>query len=343
MSLRELDLFAAEALADPYPLMTRLRDTSPVHRVPGSRVHLVSRWEDVQDVVMRPDDFSSHLRRILVRDPDGTVREQSMDGDGTVEQVLATADDPQHRAHRTLLMASLSKRVRALTGYVETRTDALWDDVHAQASAGEPVEWVSAMADPLPISVISHLIGLPHEDVDQLSGWVFDSTEMLGGVVEAHRFEELAGSVTELWGYLEKHFTRALASPRDDLLGVLAEAHGRRELESATAVLILIQLVGAGGESTSALLSSMARILAERPDLHERLREDPSAPGLRQGNPLLRGQCAGATGGHHRDPATRRAQRIDRAGGAGRGRVGAEHLRTSPCSAAPQDHRPSDS
>ncbi|MDP3968007.1 MAG: cytochrome P450 [Nocardioides sp.] len=270
-----LDVFAPGALEDPFALFARLRAEDPIHRVPGTRVHLVSRWDDVHGAVLRPDDFSSNLRVVLARGPDGTVREQVMDGNGTVEQVLATADDPAHKLHRGLLMATLGKRVRSLSAYVDAQVDECWAEIADRAHAGEVIDWVPAMADALPIAVIAHLIGLPHDDLDRLVGWVFDSTEMLGGLVEADRMPHLYASVVDLWAYLEQHLAGALESPGDDLLGVLAQAHQRGEIGASTAVLILIQLVGAGGESTASLLGSMARVLAERPDLHQRLRAEP--------------------------------------------------------------------
>ncbi|MCL2535956.1 MAG: cytochrome P450, partial [Nocardiaceae bacterium] len=41
-------------------------------------------------------------------------------------------------------------------------------------------------------------------------------------------------------------------------------------------VLVLVQLVGAGGESTAGLIANAARILATNPELQERLRRDPA-------------------------------------------------------------------
>lgn len=271
-----LDLFAPESLADPYPLLSRLRNTAPVHRVPGTRIHLVARYDDVVDAVMRPDDFSSHLRQVLAQEADGTLTERSMDAGGTIEQVLATADDPAHRDHRTLLMTSLSKRVRALTGYVESRTAELWGPVARAARDEQPVDVVAMLADPLPASVVAELVGLPHEDLDQLLRWVLDSTELLGGIVDVGRMDAHVSSVTRLWSHLEERLAHAVDSPGDDLLGVLAEAHLRDGLATSTGVLILLQLLGAGAESTSALLGSALRMLAERPDLLARLRADPA-------------------------------------------------------------------
>ena len=272
-------LFDPEVLRDPYSYLALLRDTDGVHRVDGTRVHLVSRWEDVQEVVKRPADFSSNLREVLALEDDGSITQRTMDGDGRLVQVLATADDPDHRAHRTLLMTALSKHVRALSGFVGSRTDELWAAAAARAARDGAVDLVPLLADPLPVSVVAQLVGLPQDDLPGLSRRVLDSTELLGGIVAADRVDDLVLSVTRLWSHLEELLEARLAEEQgflgDDLLGILALEHRQEGLPLSTAVLILLQVLGAGSESTSALLGSLVRTLAERPDLHARLRAEP--------------------------------------------------------------------
>jgi cytochrome P450 len=47
------------------------------------------------------------------------------------------------------------------------------------------------MADRLPLTMVAHLIGLPGQDVPRLLRWAYDSTEMLGGIVDAFLDEAL--------------------------------------------------------------------------------------------------------------------------------------------------------
>lgn len=60
------------------------------------------------------------------------------------------------------------------------------------------------------------------------------------------------------------------------MLGVLARAAAAGEISDEVAVLILVQLVGAGGESTAGLIAGAARILAGDPRLQARLRGTPA-------------------------------------------------------------------
>jgi cytochrome P450 len=60
------------------------------------------------------------------------------------------------------------------------------------------------------------------------------------------------------------------------LIGVCAQAVDAGELTDEEAFAILFLLVAAGGESTTSLTGTGIRILAERPDLQDRLRREPT-------------------------------------------------------------------
>ncbi|CAM2918813.1 cytochrome P450 [Prescottella defluvii] len=268
-----IDVLAAEHLDDPYSLYRDLRTHAPVHRIPGTDFHLVSSWALVTEALGRPEHFSSNLTGALVQQPDGPPVTFDMDGGGRAVHVLATADDPTHAAHRTLVLATLAKRIRTLGPSVRALVDELWDTGLGPDGA---FEWAGDMADTLPLRLVASLIGLPQSDVPRLLSWAYDSTELLGGVVTGDRLGELVTSAAELAGYLHTEFTAARSDPRTDLLGVLAHACNEGELTDDVAVLILVQLVGAGGESTAGLIANGARILATDPALQDRLRRDPS-------------------------------------------------------------------
>ncbi|MFI2477174.1 cytochrome P450 [Nocardia xishanensis] len=268
----EIDLFDPGSLDDPYPLYDRLRRTAPVHRVDGTDFYLASRWDLVVEATTRPADFSSHLTAALVHQPDGSASVFDMDGEGQAVHVLATADDPEHLRQRKLVLPALvAKRIRALEPTMQANVRRLW----AEGVEGDRIEWMAAMADRLPMTVVAGLIGLPEADVPRLVEWGYASTELLGGVVTTDRLGIVITAATELAGYLHRAFTAACEAPGDDLLGDLARARAAGELETQVAVLMLVQLVGAGGESTAGLIGNAVRLLAADSPLQQRLREDP--------------------------------------------------------------------
>ena len=269
--MREFDVFDPATLDDPYPGYDRLRRIEPVHRIAGTDFYVVSSWELVLEATRRVEDFSSHLTAALIQDAAGRPTIFDMDGGGHAVHVLATADDPVHLRHRKLVLPTLvARRIRALEPQVQVATRAMWR-THAR---DDRIEWMAAMADRLPMTMVARLIGLPAKDAEQLVAWGYGSTEMLGGVVTVDNVGDTVAAAVALAGYLYDRFERASASPGDDLLGDLVRACVAGELDRDVAVLMLVQLVGAGGESTAGLIGNAARLLAENAVLQEQVRAD---------------------------------------------------------------------
>jgi cytochrome P450 len=135
---------------------------------------------------------------------------------------------------------------------------------------------MSTLADRLPMLVVARLLGLPASDVDRLVTWAYASTQLLDGLVDADQLTASGIAAVELGGYLTERFTEASANPGENLLGDLAAYCAAERVSRDAAAFMLIQLVGAGGESTASLIGSAVWILSRHPDLAERLRRDPA-------------------------------------------------------------------
>jgi len=259
-------------LDDPYPFYAKLRDTDPVHRVADSDFYLVSTWELVNDVVARPRDFSSNLTASMVLTPDGDVSAFTMAGLGDPGHVLGTADDPVHAVHRKMVLPTVvAKRVRALEPLVVETVERLWNEgLHDDGS----IDWVAAMANRLPMTLVSQLLGLPAVDMEWLVTGAYATAQMLDGAITPDQLQTAIGAATELAGYLAEQFARAREDPSENLLGDFARHCNAGDLRAETAVIMLIQLVSAGGESTAGLLGSSALMLAGRDDVANQLRAD---------------------------------------------------------------------
>jgi cytochrome P450 len=266
-----LDLFEGEFIQDPYPLYERMHASGPVHPIGDSGFHAVCSWDAVNDVVARPTDFSSNLTATMTYQ-DGKVGSFVMGELGAEMQALATADDPVHAVHRKLLLPQLTaRRVNALESYIGETADRLWEEgVH-----GGAIEWMSAMANRLPMMIVTRLIGVPDVDTEQLVRWGYASTQVVEGLVDDRQLAAAGIAVMELAGYINEHFQRAAANPRDDLLSVLGTHCASGELAQITAMNMMITLFSAGGESTASLIGSSAHILASHPDVQRQLRENP--------------------------------------------------------------------
>ncbi|ORW32229.1 cytochrome [Mycobacterium paraense] len=267
-----IQLLGAEALQDPYPTYDRMRAEAPVQRIGDSVFYAVCGWDALQEAVERVDDFSSNLTATLVFHDDGTVTPFDMGPAGGAAHALATADDPTHALHRKILLPHLSaKRVRIIQEFATRTAERLWDE---NLRDGQ-IEWMSAVANRLPMMVVARLLGLPDDDVDRLIRLGYATTTLLDGVVTPEQLEAAFAAALELSGYVTEHFEKASGTNEYGLMADLAARCASGELEQLPALGIMLTLFSAAGESTASLLGSAAWILADRPVIQQRLRENP--------------------------------------------------------------------
>lgn len=271
-----IELFHDRFVQDPYPLYARMLTAGPVHRIGESGFYAVCGWEAINDALARPADFSSNLTATMTYQPDGSVAAFHVAELGSAIHALATADDPEHAAHRKAVTHQLAaKRIRAFEPFIAATADQLWS---AGSRAGH-IEWMSAMANRLPMMIVGRIIGVPDDDIDKLVRWGYAATQVVEGLVDSEQLTEARVAVSELGGYITDQFRQALANPRDNLLGDLARACAAGELADVTAQTLMITLFGAGGESTASLIGSAAWVLATRPDIQQQVRDRPELLG----------------------------------------------------------------
>ena len=116
--------------------------------------------------------------------------------------------------------------IKALEPFVGDTEHRLWNE----GVQGGTIEWMSAMANRLPMMIVTRLIGVPDVDVEQLMRWGYASTQMVEGLVGQ---EELTAARSGRWSspaISTSIFWRAAADPQDDLLGTLATARAAGDL-----------------------------------------------------------------------------------------------------------------
>jgi cytochrome P450 family 144 len=270
------DFFGTDALQDPYPLYDRMRDRASVHRIGDSVFYAVCGWDAVMEALNRAEDFSSNLTATMVYRDDGRIIPFDMGPLGGPQNALATADDPLHDAHRKMLVPHLSaKRIRVIEEFAEATAIQLW----SEGLVDGQIEWMSAMANRLPMMVVARLLGLPDEDVDKLIRLGFATTTLLDGVVSPAQLEAAGVAVMELSGYVMEHFGKAGENPQPGLISDLAGRYAAGELEQLPALGIMLTLFSAAGESTASLLGSAAWILVSHSDIQEQVRARPELLG----------------------------------------------------------------
>ncbi len=246
---------------DYYDLLERLRRESPVHATADGTVAL-SRYEDVRDVSRDPARFVSG-RGVLINDP-------LRDPEGTGRQAFSILhlDPPQHAAYRSVVNRAFTPRAVAP---LASRIRAAVVDALDRVPADEPIDLVEALAAPIPIAVISELLGVTGADRGQVRRWsdaVIESTDR----TDAEQAEDL--------GQLARYLLDHVEQPHDgseDVLGLLKTTPvGDHLLDQGEIMGFCLTLLVAGNETTRTLLSGGAEALARHPDQRAVLARTPS-------------------------------------------------------------------
>jgi cytochrome P450 len=259
------ELFSTPGHPDPYPRYRELRELAPVHAYAGGYVAVTY---EACDAALRNPAMScgsgftlEHLATPMWRSAARWIMYQ--DGD-------------QHRRVRGLLTSAFTPRsVEALRPYVADLVDGYLDDL----SGAEEFELVSALAFPLPITVIGELIGIPEPDRHRFRDW---SRLILAVVANAQptpeEMDEANAATVESEDYLRDLVTERRRDPRDDLATRLAFAElDGDQLTDDEIVSNLNVLVGAGFETTVFMLGSSVNALLDHPDQLRVLLDRPDA------------------------------------------------------------------
>jgi cytochrome P450 len=254
---------------DPYPFYRQLHETAPVWWVPGTDVYVISSFALVAEATTRIDDFSNNMNCLLYRDDEGLPARLPF---GVELQALATADPPLHTVHRSTVFPELvAKRMVALEPEIEDLARECLD----QAVVGSSVDFMARVGNVVPIEMISRLIGFHDADRDRLLDAAFKSTAAIGSTLTLAELEVLVATIGDIEVWIADQLSRVADSPGDDILGAVARGVDSGALAAGEAAGMLHTLLSAGGESTTSLLGSAVRMLAEQPDLQEQLRREP--------------------------------------------------------------------
>jgi cytochrome P450 len=263
-------LLHPDVLDEPYDFYRTLRTDAPVWAVPGTDVITVSTFDLITEAVGRPEDFSSRISSLLYRDDEGLPAR--LDFGGTAPPTLATADPPLHTTHRKAVFPELvARRMLTLEGDIRALCETAIDG----ALRNDPFEFMGTVGNVVPITVVAKLIGFRDINPAQLLEAAFDSTAMIGGTMTFDRLNELVTRIVGIQGWIGDQVAGTTDADDDGILLAVRRALDAGTLQEGEVQIILHTLLSAGGETTSSLVGNAVRLLADDPELQQRLREKP--------------------------------------------------------------------
>jgi pimeloyl-[acyl-carrier protein] synthase len=272
----QYDPLTPAMLADPYPVLHRLREEEPVHRSDVIGGWVLTRYDDVLAALRDPRLSADRITPYMNRLSDEARARQSAIGSLALWMVFS--DPPDHTRLRALVTRAFTPRVvEGLRGSIQEVVDDLLDAVRPRGA----MDVIADFAYPLPATVIAKMIGVPPEDRDRFREWSDGLAAFVGGALgAADRREHAQRCLTDLTAYFRGVVAQRRSQPRDDLITALIAARDTGDALSedelvATCVLLLF----AGHETTTNLIGSGVLGLLRHPDQFQRLRTDPALIG----------------------------------------------------------------
>lgn len=264
----------AAFLDNPYPAYRALRDAGPIHWSEEffGGAWLLTRHADVE-LVLRDPRFSAQRTGGWVKGSEATPGELA-GFQRLFARALLFLDAPDHPRVRKVLTAGFrADALSRLRPEIERIADELLDG-HEGA---ETFDFMQAVARPLPVRVISRILGIDGADKAEVMAWSDDLAAFIGASLPTRDLARRAqASLLAMTRYFEELLPHKRRIPGDDLVSRLVQAEASGEIEGGAELLSqCAMLLFAGHETTRNLLGNGLQALLSHPAQWQRLQREP--------------------------------------------------------------------
>lgn len=264
--------------SDPFEFYALLHEERPVYRMPETGFYMVTRYDDLRQVLKDTETFSSNVspkRGQGLQGELGILYEQIIAERGWAHvQTLQRTDPPVHSRYRKLLDRVFTvKRVREMSPYVDQIAHELIDGWIDDGRC----EFNAQFAMPLPGIIIAEQLGLGRQDIATFKKWSDALISTSIRKMDEREIRAIAEIELEMQHFLFDVFEDRRARPAEDLISALVHAHGDDEEPLAMHELqnLMHQLISGGFETTQSAIAHGMWLLLRHPDTMQRLRDDP--------------------------------------------------------------------
>lgn len=272
----QLSLGHPRFASNPYPLYHKLRKKHPLRKDPLAPAWVALRYDDVvtilRDSRFKKEPFISDALPDEARRQFGlpAQRDAAVEGEPLAMLFL---DPPRHTRIRAVFnKAFVPRTLNALRPRIQEIADKRLDDAEKRGD----MDVIRELAVPLPIQVISELVGFPPEDYEQLKKWSDDFAAALTINPTPEQQDRSNQSREEMRGYFENVVANLLGNPKENLICTLLEANADGKLLAPMELFAnCVLLMAAGHETTTNLIGNGLLALLRNPDQLQLLRENP--------------------------------------------------------------------
>jgi cytochrome P450 len=241
---------------NPHATYARLHEDGPVHRFclpDGIPVWAVTAYDEVHEWLR--DQRLARQRSFANEDYTNEVPPE-----GVPIARLVMEDQPEHGHTRRLVnFAFMPKRMAEMRPRIVELVDDLLDDLAEKGADGAVVDLAALFCAPLPIVMVSEMLGVPRDTWADVRRW----TDDIFGRIDEVNYEAKVAFANLLRGLVADR----KVEPKDDLISLWAQAtdmHGEVIPDEEVMLLILTTYTG-GFDSTLGALAASAVDLMNHP------------------------------------------------------------------------------
>ncbi|MDQ0316246.1 cytochrome P450 [Amorphus orientalis] len=259
----DIDLFDIRVMENPYPAYRELRDCGPAVWLTAHDVWCIPRYADVRRVLRDHTTFTT--AKGVAMDP---AVNEATSGPGRANSL--TSDPPLHEQIRRVTAAPLlPKALKEIKDEIEDRARALVDDICARGQ----VDGMSDVAEVLPMTVVSELVGLPDNGKESMRRWAAATFDAMGPMNE--RGKAAIPQIRELHEFCRTEAVPGRLKPGRwaDRLFAAAE---RGEVPVDQCPGLMREYIGPSLDTTIFGTGHLLRLLGEHPEQWQLLKQDRS-------------------------------------------------------------------
>ncbi len=264
-----------EVQSDPFDFYALLHEECPVYLMPETGFYMVTKYDDLRQVLKDTVTFSSDVRTGNSLQGENSALHQEIlveKGWGHV-QTLQRTDPPEHNRYRKLLdRVFTAKRVREMVPYIDGVASELID---SWIDDGE-CDFNAQFAMPMPGIIIAEQLGLARDQIDTFKRWADAMLALSIRPLSREEIQEAAETEVEAQQFMFKVFEDRKANPTDDIMSGLVHAQDEDEEPLSMHELqnLMHQLITGGFETTQSAINHGMWLLLRFPDQMAKLRSD---------------------------------------------------------------------
>ncbi|WP_305927609.1 cytochrome P450 family protein [Bacillus mycoides] len=265
-----INLASAQFKEDAYEIYKESRKVQPilfVNQIEIGKEWLITRYEDALPL-LKDNRLKKDQANVFPQDTKNM--HLSVDNSDHLTTHMLNSDPPNHSRLRSLVQKAFTpKMISQLDGRIQRIADDLINEIERKGT----LNLVDDYSFPLPIIVISEMLGIPKEDQAKFRIW---SHAVIASPETPEEIKETEKQLSEFITYLQYIVDVKRKNPKEDLVSalILAENEGHK-LSARELYSMIMLLIVAGHETTVNLITNTVLALLENPKQLQLLKENP--------------------------------------------------------------------